>query len=117
MPSGSPSGIRRAARAGREGSARRGWLVRPRPGRAPVWTAASLLRRIVARLGNRLISQGSQAGALPTLYAGPVTRASLPALSGNPWRTGLISNVLNPKIALCGYTSQAARNLAVCPVT
>ncbi|MCX2180172.1 LysE family translocator [Streptomyces sp. SKN60] len=33
----------------------------------------------------------------PTTDAAPV---SLPAPSGNPWRTGLVSNVLNPKIAV-----------------
>ncbi|WP_370416046.1 LysE family translocator [Streptomyces fradiae] len=39
----------------------------------------------------RAARRGGHADAAP---------ASLPAPSGNPWRTGLVSNVLNPKIAV-----------------
>ncbi|MEU8617490.1 LysE family translocator [Streptomyces sp. NPDC048623] len=79
------------------------WGVLSVAGLAAVLAASATAYTVVKLVGAvYLVVLGVQAlrAARRGAHTDATAQAALPAPSGNPWRTGLVNNVLNPKIAV-----------------
>lgn len=80
------------------------WGALTAAGLAPVLAASPAAYLAVKLLGaSYLVFLGVQALVVHRRSAPAGRTDTGPAIAGSPWRTGLVSNVLNPKIAIC-YT-------------
>ncbi|MGV9694045.1 LysE family translocator [Streptomyces sp. NPDC003444] len=69
-------------------------------GLAAVLAASATAYTLVKLAGALYLGFLGVQALLQSRRGGPEKPAAVPVPSGNPWRTGLVSNVLNPKIAV-----------------